>query len=292
MLRPLLHFFLIGGLFFSAKAIYERSRVEGPEITVVVKADATDAAVETAVRDAILLHEARRYRWDRTDPIVYTHLVRNMRFIEPDSPDDDLALFQRAIEMNMQAHDPLVRARLLYRAREALELVPEDRMPSRAELEEHRQRHGERFERQERVRLQHVFLSRSKRGETLSADARDMRKQLSELGDSVPSGLGDPLPGLRPEQSATPSGVRQDYGQELAEIVEEPVIGTWRGPVSSVYGLHFIKVIAAEPAYVPALDIIGAEVRADRLGEIREELSKERMAALREAYRVQIERAP
>ncbi|MGB9339148.1 MAG: hypothetical protein WCB63_07925, partial [Polyangiales bacterium] len=169
MLRPLLHFFLIGGLLFSAKAIHEQSRVEGPEITVLVKADATDAEVETAVLDAILLHEARRYRWDRTDPIVYTHLVRNMRFIEPDSPDDDLALFQRAIEMNMQAHDPVVRARLLYRAREALELVPEDRMPSRADLEEHRKTHGERFERQGRVRLQHVFLSRSKRGETLSA---------------------------------------------------------------------------------------------------------------------------
>ena len=46
-----------------------------------------------------------------------------------------------------------------------------------------------------------------------------------------------------------------------------------------MYGLHFIKVIAAEPAYVPALDIIGAEVRADRLGEIRKELRKERMTA-------------
>ncbi|MGB9337647.1 MAG: peptidylprolyl isomerase, partial [Polyangiales bacterium] len=288
----LIHFFLIGGLLFSAKAVSQRSRIEGPAITVRVAADATDANVEAAVGEAILLNEARRYRWDQTDPIVYTHLIRNMRFIEPDSTDDDRALFQRAVEMNMQAHDPVVRARLLYRAREALAFVPDDRMPSSAELEEHRRTHGDRFEREKRVRFQHVFLSRSKRGETLSADARDMRKQLSELGDSVPSGLGDPLPGLRPEQSATPSGVRQDYGQELAEIVEEPVIGTWRGPVSSVYGLHFIKVIAAEPAYVPALDIIGAEVRADRLGEIRKELRKERMTALREAYRVQIERAP
>jgi len=292
MLRPLIHFFLIGGLLFSAKAVSQRSRIEGPAITVRVAADATDANVEAAVGEAILLNEARRYRWDQTDPIVYTHLIRNMRFIEPDSTDDDRALFQRAVEMNMQAHDPVVRARLLYRAREALAFVPDDRMPSSAELEEHRRTHGDRFEREKRVRFQHVFLSRSKRGETLSADARDMRKQLSELGDSVPSGLGDPLPGLRPEQSATPSGVRQDYGQELAEIVEEPVIGTWRGPVSSVYGLHFIKVIAAEPAYVPALDIIGAEVRADRLGEIRKELREERMASLREAYRVQIERAP
>jgi len=292
MLRPLVHFFLIGGLLFSSKVVYERSRIEGPRITVRVAADATDANVETAVREAILLNEAQRLGWDRTDPIVYTHLIRNMRFIEPDSPDDDLALFQRAVEMNMQAHDPVVRARLLYRAGEALAFVPEDRMPSRAELEEHRRTHGDRFEREGRVRFQHVFLSRSKRGEALSADARDMRQRLAALGDLAPAGLGDPLPGLRPERSATPSELKDDYGAELADVVGEAVVGAWRGPVSSVYGLHFVKVMATEPAYVPPLDVIGAEVRADRLREIRKELREERMAALREAYRITVERAP
>ncbi len=292
MLRPLLHFFVIGGLLFGAKAIYARNRAEGPEIEVRVAADASEAEVDNAVREAILLNEARRYRWDRTDPVVYTHLVRNMRFIEPDSPDDDPTLFQRAVEMNMQAHDPIVRARLLYRAGAALEFVPEDRMPGREELEEHRRAHGDRFEREGRLRFQHVFLSRSKRGESLLSDAREMRQRLSELGDAAPTGLGDPLPGLRSEQFATPSELKDEYGLELAKIVEEAILGAWRGPATSVYGLHFIKVIDVDPPYVPALDVIAAEVRADRLREIRKELREERMAALRQAYRVQIERSP
>jgi parvulin-like peptidyl-prolyl isomerase len=59
-----------------------------------------------------------------------------------------------------------------------------------------------------------------------------------------------------------------------------------------VYGLHFVKVVDTEPAKVPPLDVIGAEVRADRLREIRSELREERMAALREAYRVTVDRAP
>jgi hypothetical protein len=215
-----------------------------------------------------------------------------MRFIEPDTEDDDLALFQRAVEMNMQAHDPVVRARLLYRAREALAFVPDDRLPKPAELEEHRRTHGGRFEREGRVRFQHVFLSRSKRGAALAADAREMRERLAELGDRAPKGLGDPLPGLRPEQSATPSELKDDYGTEVAGVLEEAVVDAWRGPISSVYGLHFVKVIDVEPAYVPPLDVIGAEVRADRLREIRSELRQERMTALREAYRVEIERGP
>ncbi|MGB8224266.1 MAG: peptidylprolyl isomerase [Polyangiales bacterium] len=292
MLRPLLHFFLIGGLLFAAKAIYEGRRVEGPEITVRVSAEATAAEVQGAIRDAILLNEAGRYGWDKRDPIVFTHLVRNMRFIEPDSTDDDRTLFQRALAMNMEAHDPVVRSRLLYRAREALAYIPEDRMPTRADLEAHRQAHADRFEREGRVRFQHVFLSESKRGGTLPADATAMRAQLSALGDEPPSGLGDPLPGLRPEQVATPSQIKADYGPDLAEIVDEGVLGVWRGPVRSVYGLHFVRVMGKEPAYVPPLDVIAAEVRADRLREIRDELRKDRMAALVAGYTVHVVREP
>jgi len=292
MLRALLHYFLIGGLLFSAKSVYERQGAKGPEITVRVPADATEAEVDTAFREAILLNEARRYGWDRRDPVVFSHLVRNMRFIEPDATDDDLTLYQRALDMRMHEHDPIVRARLLYRAREALAFVPEDRMPTRQELEAHRDRHGERFERESRVRFQQVFLSRTKRGDSLPADASQMREQLAALGDAPPTGLGDPLPGLRPEIVATPSKIRTAYGAALADAVGEGVVGVWRGPASSVYGLHFIRVLENEPARVPALDAIRAEVRADLLREIREEISKERMAALRDAYTVNIERAP
>jgi hypothetical protein len=94
MLRTLLNFFLIGGLIFGAKVFVEGRRVEGPEITVVVQADATQAEVEKTIQEAILLNEARRYGWDRHDPIVFTHLVRNMRFVEPNST------FERGVVSN------------------------------------------------------------------------------------------------------------------------------------------------------------------------------------------------
>jgi hypothetical protein len=93
-------------------------------------------------------------------------------------------------------------------------------------------------------------------------------------------------------QLATPSQLKDDYGAELARVVEDAVEGVWRGPAGSVYGLHFVKVVDQEPAYVPTLDVIGAEVRADRLREIREELRTERMHALRSAYTVHVERGP
>lgn len=292
MLRVLAHYFLIGGVLFGAKTLYQGHRVEGPEITVRVPESAGSAQVERAIEEAILLNEARRYGWDRRDPVVFSHLVRNMRFIEPDSMEDDLVLYQRALEMNMHRHDPIVRARLLYRAREALDYVPADEMPDREELESHRTEHADRFRRAGKIRIQHVFLSRSKRGDSLSADARAMRDRLAAIGTRAPRGLGDPLPGLRAEQLTTPSRIRAEYGSELAKVVEEGISGAWRGPISSVYGLHFIRVLETEPPSVPPLEVIGAEVREDRLREIREALRKERMAALRDAYTVRVERVP
>ena len=230
MLRALLHYFLIGGLLFGAKAVYERRGGEGPEITVRVPADATQAEVDGAVRETILLNEARRYGWDRRDPVVFSHLVRNMRFIEPETTEDDATLYKRALDMKMHEHDPIVRARLLYRAGEALAFVPEDQMPTREELEAHRDEHAERFERESRVRFQQVFLSRTKRGDSLAADASRMREELAALGDAPPTGLGDPLPGLRSEIVATASKVRTAYGPELADAVGEALVGVWREP--------------------------------------------------------------
>ena len=101
MLRALLHYFLIGGLLFGGKTFYDRGRAEKPELTVEVSAEATSSSTDRAVREAILLNEARRQGWDRKDPVVYSHLVRNMRFIEPDTEDDDATLYRRGLDMNM-----------------------------------------------------------------------------------------------------------------------------------------------------------------------------------------------
>ena len=164
---------------------------------------------------------------------------------------DKEALYRRALEMGMHEHDPIVRARLLYRAREALGYIPEDELPTRDELAAHIEAHPERFEREGRARYNHVFLSRSKRGESIAADASAMRETLDALGEMPPKGLGDPLPGLRAEQVATSSKVKSEYGAEVAAVVEEAVVGAWRGPASSVYGLHFIRVVSTEPRRVP-----------------------------------------
>ena len=292
MLRPLLHFFLIGGLLFGAKVSVLERWGESRPLTVYVPTGASAAEIEAEIRNQILLHEARRYGWYRSDPVVFTHLVRNMKFIDPDTTDDERTLFARALEMNMQEHDPIVRARLLYRANQALGHIPAERMPTAAQLEEHRSEHPERFEREGKIRFRHVFLSGTKHGDALPQRAAQMRRQLDDFGDEAPGAVGDPLPGLRFLETSTLSVIARDYGEGVADVLEEGIIGTWRGPIRSVYGVHFVRLLEAQDDLVPSLAEIEAEVRADRLSEIRKELRQERMKTLRDAYTVRLEPFP
>ena len=292
MLRALAHFFLIGGLLFALRTGLRGAEPAAPEISVEVPADAGEAELERAVRQAILLREARKNEWDLRDPIVFGHLVRNMRFIEGDSQEDDLALFRRAVQMQMHERDPLVKARLLQRARAALGHVPEEAMPNQEELRAHRQRYRERFEREGEVRLEHVFLSRSRRQGRLSSDAAKLAQQLSEDSLEQRASLGDPLPGLRPVQSLRPSQWRASYGEPFVEALAEAELQRWHGPVSSVYGLHFIRLLKREDKSLPPLARIEAEVRADFLADKARVLAEQRMEALRDAYVVHVRRRP
>ena len=65
MLRPLLHYFLIGALLLGGKTVYERSQREAPRIRVHVSESASPEELDRAIREAVMLHEARRRGWDR-----------------------------------------------------------------------------------------------------------------------------------------------------------------------------------------------------------------------------------
>ena len=291
MVRPLLHFFLIGGLLFGVRIAIWGPEEPPPEVTVGVPVNATREQVESRIREAILLAEARRNGWDLRDPIVFRHLVRNMRFIEPDTEDDDLALFGRAIEMKMHERDPIVRARLLQRAEAAMTSVPEEHLPSKEALEVHRAAHLDRFEREGKVRFEHVFLSRSKRGGRLQTDAATVFDKIRGLDDpQAAHRFGDPLPGVRAVQTSSLSRISRDYGKSLAEAADRARIGVWEGPIETVYGLHFLRVLARMPAFVPPLSEIETEVRADLISDVARGLASKRYDALRNAYVIHVER--
>lgn len=288
ILRRLALYFGLGAALFVALRLWAWLATPPPAVVARVPRDANAAAIAQAVEETLLLEEARRRGWDISDPIATRHLVRTMQFVEPELADDAEAL-NRAIALGMHQRDPVVRARLIYRARRALASVPRSDYPDRDELEAHLAAHPERFRRPERVRIEHVFFSATRRGDALEHEAREALGQLRAGATS--EDLGDSLPDLRHFELTTVRALRNRFGKALADAVARAPSGHWLAPISSVYGQHLLRVTERVAAEVPPLDVIIEEVREDRLRELADEVREARLRALRERYEVRVERA-
>ncbi len=286
--RRLAIYFALGGLLFVGQGLWARITAAPPELVVRVAADASDSAVERAVEESILLEEARRRGWDATDPVAASHLVQTMRFVDPALAGDDAAALARAVELRMHESDPVVRARLLYRARRALASVPRSRYPTRDALEAHLAAHPERFRRPAQLELDHVFLSATRRGEDVERDATAVLHELR--AGAQPESLGDSLPDLRRRERTTLRKLAERYGEDLAKALTNAPDGEWLEPVASVYGRHLLRVNARIEARVPALETILDEVREDRMRELSNAIRRERLTALRDHYAIRVVR--
>ncbi|MEE2665764.1 MAG: peptidyl-prolyl cis-trans isomerase [Myxococcota bacterium] len=315
MLRPLLHFLVIGALLFAANRVRtDFVRDEGPLGTIeldgatlerlageaVAQTGRTPGERELAARAAlwadeeILYREARRIGIDRVDPVVRSRLVRNMRFLaEPDDPRSDDELYAAALELAMDRSDIVVRRRLVQQMRFLLEATAPRAAPSDDQLRAYVASRPERYRIPERVRLSHIYLSRDRRGRSLVDDAQALLERVRREGTSPKAGreLGDPF--LHPSELGLQSEAQlaRQLGATFARgaIALEP--GSWQGPVESAYGMHLVWPHERQPAREPELDTVRrsalSSLQADRNAEVLEA----RLATLRERYAVDLSAA-
>jgi hypothetical protein len=155
---PAIHFVIIGLLFWAFTAQEQPdSNARTLEISSHSQAEAwgtfkdrnqrdpTEAEWETVkeglVREAILVHEARRLGLEKNDPIVRRRLVQKM---------------------------------------EALTKLPDSREPTEAEIKRVYQTHIKRYESPMQLSLEHRFFSNDKRGVSTRSDAAMAVKQLQQ----------------------------------------------------------------------------------------------------------------
>jgi hypothetical protein len=305
---PALHFLLIGGILYAASAAITARDGAQSGIRIVVRAndlerlarewsartgrlpdEATQRVLlRSHVDDELLLHEATSLGWDRSDPVVIQRLVRNQRFLEPESTASDSELLARAYEQGMDRSDVVVRRRLLERMRLAIAETAREPEPSEAELADHLARNATLYEQPARVRVSHVFLSRDRRGSRLAGDARALLQRLRAEAvppESAPA-LGDAfLIGHHlPEWSEETLARR--LGPDFARAALAAPVGAWSDPVESGYGMHLLWIHVHTPARQPELSEVRREVRAAVLREREEAALREHLAELRGGARI------
>lgn len=291
-MRHFLRFMLLGTLLFLGKQALESKHQGLHTLTVQVNATASAHEVENAIAEAVLLERALASTNALADPIVREQLLRAMRRDDRAS-GSDAALISEAVRMGLPRVDPLVRQRLIFQAKQVLRASLRPPTPSRAELEAYLAEHRERYEIPPRLTFWQVFISRARHEGDLEVFARKLQQRLPELNLDAQElkALSDPslLPVQLTEVSETDVAAR--FGPELARAVFETEALTFFGPVSSSYGLHFLRVTEREPAELPALSHIRARVEADFLHDRTERDVERALRDLERTYDVRVLRS-
>ena len=245
--------------------------------------------VENEIDQEILFQEALTRNWHITDPVVRQRLIRDMRFLDPDSRDSDEQLVKNALAMELHENDLVVRRRLVQRM-EMLAFAPlQGAEPELAVLEEMYQQNSSQLLHPAQVQFQHSFISRDKfsdpKERALEMLALVAGDQSPERGKSLSSPFlhGLAFGRLNAKQIGRYFGV--EFADKLVELAAETASTTgWQGPLRSSYGEHLLWV----ESYRPPTAKNFAEVKKQLLGEWRRQQEQERLALmlaeLREHY--------
>lgn len=199
-----------------------------------------------------------------------------------ESAIDDEVLLREAYRRGLD-QDAVVRRHLVQKMRFILgEDAPE---PTEAELKAYLAANRERYRTPPTVTLDHVFY----------ADPAAVPDELMvELENGVEiDGLGDSLYMLG---NTLPRYSLRDLiglmGPDVARRVFELPAGDWHGPMHSERGVHFVRVAEHHPPAMPDFAELQSYLRQDWTLDQQRRAVADRLAALRQNYRIVVEQAP
>ena len=220
------------------------------------------------LREELLFIEAVERGVIDQDLVVQRRLIRNMRFMSPEREATDEELLAEAWELRLHLADEVVRRRTV-QVMETLIVATEPRYtPTDAELlAEYNSRISE-FEEPARLSFAHVFL----RPDTTDERAETLVKAVKAraIPDEARSSSDVFLAGYRFRNSSLLDISRQFGDQFAIELSaklsdENFAEGAWLGPLTSIFGQHWVWVESRTPGRVKTMN----EVSVDLIRDLR-----------------------
>ncbi|MGR3490396.1 MULTISPECIES: peptidylprolyl isomerase [Paracoccaceae] len=257
---PLLHFFALGGLIFAAYAVLDDDPAPPPADAIVLTVD-----------EAARLAERFTATWQR--PPSEEELAGLLRAWALEE-----VYVREALALGLDRGDGVIRQRLATKMGFIAESGAAVLEPDDATLRGWLDANADRFRRPMRLAFDQVLLGPG----TTTEDVAQIRESLAGGADPAEAGQASLLP---PALPLTPSPViDRSFGSGFSDRLADFPRGTWSGPVESAYGPHLVRVTAVEPASMPPLDEIRAQVegewRAEQARQMRESFGE----ALLERY--------
>ena len=268
MREPLLHFALLGAAIFGVYRLVAPPASDAAEIVITADRIASITAQFSASRGG---------RPPREDELQ-TALDAYVR---------DEMLYREGLALGLDRDDPVVRNRI----RQKADLLSDDALtplPTDGDLEAYLAAHRTEFDIPARVSFQQVYIDPGRHQDgDLNTVVDSLRRTLTRK--SQPGTLGDRtlLPATLTD--ALPRDVEAAFGPDFARQLAATRSDAWQGPLTSTYGLHFVRIThRGEPTratLADARDVIAREWSRAQTVKLKEQFYR----TLARRYTVRIE---
>jgi hypothetical protein len=248
----------------------ERVQLQTEALQQLQQTPLTDQQIERIkkreLREELLFVEAVERGVIDQDLVVQRRLIRNMRFMSPEREAPDEALLSEAWELRLHLADEVVRRRTVQVMETLIVATQPPYTPTDTELlSEYNSRLSE-FEEPARISFAQVFL----RPDTTGDRSRALTKAIK--GGARPDearGSSDVfLAGYR-FRNVSLLDVSRQFGDQFALELstklgdENTAEGAWIGPLTSIFGQHWIWVESRTPGRLKALDEVSVDLSRD-----------------------------
>jgi hypothetical protein len=222
--EPLLHFAAGGALLFAAYTLLNPP------------APASNAQVRIGAGEMKWLATTWQRQWGR-EPTV-----DELRVLVSNLVKEEL-LAREARELRLDENDTIVRRRLAQKLEFLLHDTARLTEPSDKELWRFYEASPDVFLSVPRVSFTQIYFRSERRSAATAA-----LQELAGAGPADAARLGDRLLVEAEFRDAEPQAVVAAFGPEFARAVFQLPPGEWHGPLESGYGVHLVRVAAAQPA--------------------------------------------
>jgi len=198
-------------------------------------------------------------------------------------------LYREALALGLDRADTIVRRRLAQKMEFLTDDVAGAAEPDEAALRAFFERNAARYAKPAQVSFRHVYFSPEKRGTKGEAVARESLAALAKGASDEE--MGDPFLHGFEFAARDAQEITALFGGGFAEQVAVLPVGEWRGPVSSSYGLHLVRVEARGATQPAAFDPVRTTVVRDFNEERRRTVNREVFEKLRERHQVTVDEA-
>ena len=207
--------------------------------------------IEDYIRDEVFYREGRAAGLDRDDVVIRRRVRQKMEFLAEDMS------------------------------------VPE---PSEEQLAGYLASNPERFRTEDRLTFHQVFLSATRRANTIESDSKQIASVLARADGAVDTtALGDPFLLGEEFRGVSPNKITSIFGEGFAKRMAAMETGRWQGPVASGFGQHFVFIGERVSRDLPALDAVRPAVRREWANARRIEAERKLYASLRARYEIVVE---